>query len=205
MITLLRITAVIALPVIAGGRPAAAQAGAVEPQSTIITSEGPLQMRNDGVEAYFVMTDNVRLVGTNLEVTCDKLEVFADTKEEAKEGKGLGGISGIRRILATGNVVVMQEGRRATAGRAEVMPQEDRIELTESPIVTDPQGSVEGSKIEIFRGERNAVVHDPRLLLRALPNLGFPRPPGDESNPSSPAEPAPAPEAGAEKPEATSP
>lgn len=158
-----------------------AQVGATEPQSTIITSEGPLQMRNDGVEAYFVMTDNVRLVGTNLEVTCDKLEVFAETEKDPDDPKGFGGISGIRRVVATGHVVVMQEGRRATAGRAEVLPQEDKIELTENPVVTDPQGTLEGSVITIYRGEQHAVAQDPKLTLRALPNLGFPRSPEDEA------------------------
>jgi lipopolysaccharide export system protein LptA len=159
-----------------------AQVGVTTPSETIITSAGPLQMRNDGVEAYFVMTDKVRLVGTNLEVTCDKLEVFAETKKDegaSADAKGFGGIGGIRRILATGNVVIVQEGRRATAGRAEVLPLEDKIELTENPAVTDPQGTMEGSRIEIFRGEQNAVVHDPKVLLRALPNLGFPRQPGE--------------------------
>ncbi|BET69718.1 hypothetical protein ASA1KI_46360 [Opitutales bacterium ASA1] len=166
-----------------------AQVGVTTPSETIITSEGPLQMRNDGVEAYFVMTDKVRLVGTNLEVTCDKLEVFAETKKDegaSADAKGFGGIGGIRRILATGNVVIVQEGRRATAGRAEVLPLEDKIELTENPAVTDPQGTMEGSRIEIFRGEQNAVVHDPKVLLRALPNLGFPRQPGDPAPSSTP-------------------
>ncbi|MGH8019922.1 MAG: LptA/OstA family protein [Opitutaceae bacterium] len=172
-----------------------AQAGTTDPQETIITSEGPLQMRNDGVEAYFVMTDNVRLVGTNIEVTCDKLEVFAETKKEEKDAGNFSGISGIRRVLATGHVVIMQEGRRATAGRAEVLPQENKIVLTEEPVVTDPQGTVAGSKIEIFRGEQNATVYDPRLLFRALPNLGFPRRPGEEAAPEESASGAPAPEA----------
>ncbi len=180
--------------VLALAAPARAQVGVTDPQETIITSDGPLQMRNDGVEAYFVMTDNVRLVGTNLEVTCDKLEVFAETKKEENDPGGFGGISGIRRVLATGNVVIMQEGRRATCGRAEVLPLKDRIELTEDPVVTDAQGTMAGSRIEIFRGEQLVNVYNPRTTLRALPNLGFPRNPDDEAAPEAPAPGEPAPE-----------
>ncbi len=162
------------------------QGAAPAQQDTIITSDN-LEMQNTGVEAYFVFSKNVRLVGTNLEVTCDKLEIFGDQKR-AETGGVVGEVGSIRRILATGNVTIRQEGRRATAGRAEVLPGEDRIELTGEPVVSDPQGTVAGDRIVFFRGEQNARIDRPRVVLRALPNLGFPQAPAPE--PAAPEPPA---------------
>lgn len=153
--------------------------GISELKDTIVTSDH-LELKNDGELAYFAFSDNVRLTGTNIEVTCDLLEIYAESKK-GEEGE-LGGVGGLRQIVASGNVVISQEGRRATAGRAEVLPEEDKIVLTEDPVVTDPQGTVSGEKMTFFRGEQNGEIVKPRVLLRALPDMGFPkRPAADET------------------------
>jgi len=152
-------------------------AGVSELKDTIVTSDH-LELRNDGELAYFAFSGNVRLTGTNLEVTCDKLEIYAESKKG--EDGSLGSVGGLRRIVATGHVVIAQEGRRATAGRAEVLPDEDKIVLTEDPVVTDPQGTVSGERMTFYRGRQNGEIVKPRVLLRALPDLGFPRRPATD-------------------------
>lgn len=194
-----------ALAAAAGARAAEAPPApppAAELANTIIRSEH-LEMRNDGVETHFVFTGSVRLTGTNLEVTCDKLEAFATQKGD--RSAAIGKVGGLRRILATGSVVISQAGRRATAGRAEVLPNDEKIVLTEQPEVTDleTQVTMGGERMTFFRDQRYAQIEKPTVVGPAMPNLGFPRQPADA--PSGSRDPA-APAEGAETPpEATPP
>lgn len=160
-----------------------AQVGATNPQPTIITSERA-ELRNTGVDAYTLFEENVHLTGTNLEVTCDKLEVFGEqTDDPTKQAGALGKIRP-RRILATGKVVVLQAGRKATAESLEILPQEDKIILSGDPVVTDTQGTVSGERITYLRGDQRAYIDRPRVEMRSLPNLGFPQNP--DNAPESP-------------------
>jgi lipopolysaccharide transport protein LptA len=156
---------------------AAAAPAADEPSipETVISSDR-LEMENDGEKAFFLFSDHVKLTGNNLIVTCDRLEIHADRTGDLEAN--VGQIGSIRQILALGNVSISQEGRVATAGRAEVLPGQDKIVLTESPMVTDTQGTVSGERITFFRGDRRAIVEGgatgpARVILPALPNLGF--------------------------------
>jgi lipopolysaccharide export system protein LptA len=168
---------------LARGAAATAMPSASEMTNTIITSDGPLEGKNDGVSSYFVLTDNVRLTGTNLVVTCDKLEVFADQIGDRSATVGKPG--DIRRIVATGHVVISQEGRKATAGRVEVLPREDKIVLTEDPVVTQGQIVRAGETITFLRGEQKLIVDKPKLTGPPMRNLGFAPQPGAATDASS--------------------
>jgi len=164
---------------------AAGQVGATTPQDTIITSNYA-ELRNDAVEAYTMFRDNVRLTGTNLEVTCDLLEVFAEEITEPGETTGRLGPMRTRRLVATGNVVIKQAGREAVADQVEVLPLEDVVILTGDPVrVTDTQGTYEGTEIRFRRGDRQIEITKPRGVFRPLPNLGFPQE-SQESRTSAP-------------------
>lgn len=164
---------------------------------TVISSDR-LEMENDGEKAFFLFSDNVKLTGNNLMVTCDRLEIHADRTGDLEAN--VGQIGSIRQILALGNVTISQEGRVARAGRAEVLPGQDKIVLTENPIVTDTQGTVSGESITFFRGDRRAIVEGgatgpARVVLPAMPNLGFgdeveePEPTGTPVEPEPPSNP----------------
>jgi lipopolysaccharide transport protein LptA len=159
--------------------PLSAEEAAVEtatpPPETVISSDR-LEMKNDGDKSFFLFSDNVKMTGNNLVVTCDRLEVHADRTGDLDAN--IGQLGGIQQILAIGNVSISQEGRVARAGRAEVLPAEDKIVLTENPIVMDEQGSVSGESMTFYRGERRAVVDSgssgpARVVLPAIPDLGF--------------------------------
>lgn len=165
-------------------------------QKTIVTADR-LEATNSGVEGQYVFIGNVRITGTNLEITCDRLEIYSvsDTDEPA-EG-GLSDAGDIRRMLAIGNVAIAQAGRRATCGVAEVLPQEDRIILTEKPVVSDIEMGVtmRGTRMTYHRDEREIEVENPEVIGPALPNLGFPTSTGEAPGavrPTTPAEEAPA-------------
>jgi lipopolysaccharide transport protein LptA len=142
---------------------------------TVISSDR-LEMENEGGKAFFVFSDNVKLTGNNLIVTCDRLEVHSNRTGDLDAN--FGKLGSIKQIVAVGNVSISQEGRTARAGRAEVIPAEDKIVLTENPIVIDTQGTVSGERMFFFRGERRAVVESgpsgpARVVLPAIRDLGF--------------------------------
>lgn len=174
---------------------ARAQPASAELQPTIITSNAA-QLSVDGTEAYTVFRDNVHLTGTNLEVTCDLLEVFGEELPDEGRAPGRFGELQTRRLVATGNVVIKQIGREATADRVEVLPLEDLIILTGDPVrVKDAQGTIDGEEIRFFRGERRIEITKPRGTFRSLPDMGFdpntaPPPPADaeRTEPTPPAE-----------------
>lgn len=160
-------------------------------QNTIVTADR-LEMRNTGVESHLIFNGNVKLTGTNLTVTCDRVEIYAEQLPDIRDPEKkatIGKIGALTRILALGNVKISQEGRTATAGRAEVMPIEDKIVLTESPVVTDTetQVTVSGSRMTFFRGDRYGQVENPQVVGPAIPNLGFPREPKPADGTAAPA------------------
>ncbi len=130
-------------------------------------------------KGYLIGVGSVRLVATNLEITCDKIEVFTDVKD--KDGNDtIGDVSSINKIIATGNVRIVQEQRTATAGLAEVYPNDDFILLDKDPILY--QGSITidgtGAQLKIHRGNgRVEWIGDPnnKIHISAPPieDLGF--------------------------------
>ncbi len=146
--------------------------------ATVIQGD-QLEMIADDHEARFIFTDNIRVTGSNIVLTCDRLEVLSSRGNQRDESEErLAGMGRIRSIVASGRVHVSQEGREATAGRAEVLPDEGRVILTESPVIRDAQGEVSGERIILYQGLERAVVESSakrpaRVTLPTLPDLGF--------------------------------
>lgn len=130
-------------------------------------------------KGYLIGRGSVKLTATNLEITCNQIEVFTDVKD--KEGNDtLGDLSSIRRIIATGNVKIVQEERMATSGRAEVYPNDDYILLDEDPIVYQNDITIDGTgaQMRILRGNgRVELIGDSnnkiRVTGRPIEDLGF--------------------------------
>ncbi len=94
-------------------------------------------------------------------------------------------------MLATGHVRIIQGDRVATCGRAEVFPGEDRIVLTEDPVVrsTSEHYKVSGPRMILYRGQRRAVIEGTpdqptHVLLPAIKDLGFPTEPTPTPTPT---------------------
>ncbi len=159
--------------------------------ATVIQGD-QLEMIADEHTAHFVFTDNIRVTGNNITMTCDRLEVISsrDDGDESSDER-LAGMGRIRLIVASGRVHVFQEGREALAGRAEVLPDEGRVILTESPVIRDSQGEVSGERIILYQGLERAVVESSaerpaRVTLPTLPDLGFRDRDGREETEESP-------------------
>ncbi len=157
---------------------AAAGARAAEPQVTTVDSVS-LESVSTDTETTTICRDQVVAVGNDMTLHCDYLKVVA-TRIGDKTAT-LGKYGNFRYLLATGHVVIVQGDRIATCGRAEVFPGEDRIVLTEGPVVEikNEGYKVSGPRMVLYRGQRRAVVEGTQaershISLPPIKDLGFP-------------------------------
>jgi lipopolysaccharide export system protein LptA len=64
----------------------------------------------------------------------------------------------VERIVAEGNVRIVQGERTATGGKAEYFRAEERIVMTGSPRVSEGQNAVQGHEIVLLLRENRSVV-----------------------------------------------
>ncbi len=150
---------------------ASAFAQSVPPQRTELTADG-LVMTSTARESRVVCTGNVELTGTNLRLICDRLELIADRDYDPTAT--LAELKGFKYLLATGNVRIIQGQREATCGRAEVLPLEERVVLSDNPVVLDRATDYvgRGEVIILHRGEQRMEIRKPHFTGPAIPDLG---------------------------------
>ena len=150
-------------------RPAQAPA----PVETVVQSD-QFEMVSTAKETTFTYRGNVRVTATNMTLTCDNLVIIA--RRSGDPALLVGKQERLKSLLATGRVRIVQDDREATAGRAEVLPDDDKVILTENPVVRSTKDGWEqrGDRMELHRGERRAVIpSNPRTVLPALKDLGY--------------------------------
>jgi len=162
------------------------RAQSVEPQNTVIESE-QFDWRSTDKETTSVFTGRVVVTGTNLRLTCERLEIVALRKGDP--GATIGKIEGFKSLVATGNVRIIQGDREAACGRAEVLPGDDKIILTGQPVVVDHSVNWNwtGDELEMLRGDRQIRGKNARFTGPPIQDLGI-----DKAKPT-PAEPGPQP------------
>jgi len=156
----------------------AAPARAAEPPATTIDSISAESVSTD-TETTTTFHDEVVATGNDLTLNCDFLKVIATRIGE--KSATLGKYGKFRYLLATGHVRIVQGDRVATCGRAEVFPGEDRIVLTENPVVRIESEHYEasGPRMVLYRGQRKAVIEGTpgqrtHISLPPIKDLGFP-------------------------------
>ncbi|PTY05853.1 hypothetical protein DB347_16035 [Opitutaceae bacterium EW11] len=154
-----------------------------QPQSTQIRSD-QMEMWSTDTETMGVFSGNVVVTGTNLKITCDKLEITATRIGD--KAATVPTLEKFKFLLATGKVHIVQGDREASCGRAEVYPRENRIVMKEDPMAVDHGSEVTwvGDEIEMLRGERRVRGKNIQLLGPAIKDLGF-----DKNTPAPKAEP----------------
>jgi len=171
--------------------------------TTIVSQNLDMQSTDD--ESTFLFTGLVIVKGNNIALTCERLEAVTTRAQKEiiqdKDKTSLGQVGKFKSLLATGRVRIEQGDRIATCGRAEVLPDEDRITLTEDPMVRDGESTVVGERIILHRNQRRATVERARITLPPIKDLGFSKdaPPPPANNAAA----APAPAAPAAQPAAT--
>ena len=171
----------------------------VTPSPTTIVSQN-LDMQSTDDESTFLFTGLVIVRGNNIALTCERLEAVTTRAQKEiiqdKDKTSLGQVGKFKSLLATGRVRIEQGDRIATCGRAEVLPDEEKITLTEDPMVRDGESTIVGEKITLLRGQRRVIVEKARITAPAIKDLGFSKdaPPPPATNTAAPAaQPATAP------------
>lgn len=143
----------------------------VQPQNTVIESES-FDWRSTDTETTSVFTGRVVVTATNLRLTCDRLEIVALRSGDA--GATIGKIESFKSLVATGNVRIIQGDREAACGRAEVLPGDNKILLTGSPVVVDHSvnWTWTGDELEMLRGERQIRGRNARFTGPPIKDLG---------------------------------
>ena len=131
-----------------------------------------MEMTSTLTESRVICIGNVKLTGTNVMLVCDRLEVIA--ARTGDKTATFGKLETFKRLLATGNVRMVQGDREAMCGQAEVLPLEQKIILTQDPVVIDHSSDFiqRGDQITLFRGERRLHVKNPRLSAPPIQDLG---------------------------------
>ncbi len=142
------------------------------PQPTVIESDGRGEMVSTDTETTITFRDNVRVTGTNMRLTCDYLEVVV--VRTGDKAATLGKLEKFRSMLATGNVRMIQGDREAACGRAEVLPEQEKVILSDHPVVVDRDQNtrIAGEKITMLRGQRRVEVEKPLLTAPEIKDLG---------------------------------
>lgn len=166
--------------------PLLAAAQSVTPQTTVIESDGPGEMVSTDTETKITFRDNVRVTGTNMKLTCDYLEVIVIRSGD--KSATLGKLDKFRSMLATGNVRMIQGDREAACGRAEVLPEQEKVVLSENPVVVDRDQNtrIAGEKITMLRGQRKVEVEKPILTAPPIKDLGADKTPAPAEGPKQP-------------------
>ena len=144
-------------------------------QDTIITGDQAEYTWKDTKNSFYLY-GNVHIITNNLIVDCDHLKAYLVKK--SIENDSTNEMGTIEKIIAIGNVVIQQAGRRAESGKVEILPLEGKIVLTENPVIFENQGEVRGEKITLFRGKRRALVESSvgkqvQIKLPQFDDLGF--------------------------------
>ncbi|HKK18781.1 MAG TPA: LptA/OstA family protein [Opitutales bacterium] len=165
-------------PTLAREKPAK-DAEKIEAEMTIVRSRF-LRMIEEPKRTLFRFTDEVEVSATNLEATCERLDVIATEKKTAAAGQEAAERLDIERIEAHDSVEIRQAGRTATASRAFIIPPEGKVVLEDNAVVNDERGRVSGYRMTLLQGQRKAIVEGgggpgqerARITLPALPESG---------------------------------
>jgi hypothetical protein len=122
--------------------PAGPPAPAVPPMPTVIES-GSAEMVSTEKETTFTFRNGVTVIGTNMKITCENLEVIA--RRTGDPAATFGKQENFKSLVATGDVRIFQSDREATCDRAEVFPGDDKVVLTGNPKVRSTDGQYQAS------------------------------------------------------------
>jgi|HubBroStandDraft_6_1064221.scaffolds.fasta_scaffold473474_2 lipopolysaccharide export system protein LptA len=149
-----------------------AAADSAGPPNTIIVSQA-LDMHSTDNETLSVFTGNVVVTGNDLRITCDRLDVVSVRNND--ETDTIGKQENFKSLLATGHVHIVQRDREASCGRAQVLPRDNKVILTENPVVIDHSNNsvATGEPLVLLRGERRVTGQNVRITLPAIKDLGI--------------------------------
>lgn len=154
----------------------AAEENATQP-TTIESDTAELVTTKAGHRFYFA--GKVVVVGTDLLLKCDELEILS--KRESNSSKSSAKVGKISLMVARGNVSIKQKGSHGSGDKAIMQAATGLFTLLGSPaVLIDERGKLEGNEIVFESGTgraelRGGAGNRPRVELPelpALPNFG---------------------------------
>lgn len=143
-------------------------------EGTMVKSD-QLELVSQEEDNHFYFKGNVHVEGDDLDVVCNMLHVVSGKEGGRDTGMDVGSI---KKIEAFGDVCIKSQGREATSGYAEIIPQEQKLVLFENPQVVDEQGVVRGHRITMYHNDKRAIVEGdpetgqrPVVLLPMMANI----------------------------------
>jgi lipopolysaccharide export system protein LptA len=139
---------------------------------TVVTCD-LLEMQSSATETTTYCTGHVVVTGNDLRLTCDKLKTISTRIGDKSDT--VGSQDRFKYLLATGNVYIVSAEREAACGRAEVLPNEEKITLTENPVVTDrANGTVAtGDELVMLKGQEKVTGKQVRIVMPPVKDIGF--------------------------------
>ena len=133
------------------------------PLSSPLNNKEQIEITADSLDVdnrnrTFVFKGNVKVVQGQTEITSRQLKVWYNENSESG-AKSPGGNSRIRDIEATGNVVILFDGRTAKADKAVYSTADETLTLLgENPTIVDGKNSIRGTKITLYRAKDRIKV-----------------------------------------------
>lgn len=121
-----------------------AQSGSQQNVPIVVTSE---RMEANDIEKTVVFTGHVIAVRGAMKIYADRMEVFNE-----KNGNK------ISRIVATGHVRIIQEGKSATGEQAVYYDADQKVVLTGKPKAREGDNVVTGTEIVYYLNEHRSLV-----------------------------------------------
>lgn len=126
-----------------------------------LRAEEPITVKSDTLslnrsedQDVFHFTGNVHVLSTDMEATCDTMEIFS----ERQAGPQTTSFGNIELIIAQGSVIIQKPDQTVKAGRAEIIPSEEKMVLCDNPSIINKDGIIEGFRITLFQNDQKAIV-----------------------------------------------
>ena len=175
--------------------PSPAASTPVAPVETVIeASSAEIWTNEAGTETYAIFKGNVVVTGTNLRMTCDRIDATSVGKNDpaaSVKGTTAQDVEKFKVLIATGKVHIVQGEREANCERAELLPREGKIILTGTaghpPIIIDRGSGVTwiSDPAILLKGDNKVHGENVKIILPPIPDLGADK---DAPAPTKPAD-----------------
>jgi lipopolysaccharide export system protein LptA len=138
------------------------------PLSNPLNSTEKIHITADTLEAdnsnhIFVFRGKVKVVQGETEVTSDALSIRYRPEMDKADAEAVSPSGRIEKIEATGNVIILFDGRTAKSEKAVYDGDQETLQLIgEKSTVIDGPNTISGSKITLYRNEDRIKVESSR-------------------------------------------
>ena len=163
-----------------------------EPPETVITSD-QMEAHSTDKETFSTFTGHVVVDSNNVHIVCDRLDTVSS--RSGNKSEIIGNQAQFEHLQADGHVHIVQGDREAVCGHAEVLEGQDRIVLTQEPVIINhSDGTIAaGETITLLRSSRKILIDHPHIVGPPMKEFNLDKselPPAPAAPPPSPAAPA---------------